>query len=269
MSSSKTTMQRKETKYKLNPNQCARLMGEVRAHLHAGDFAESRVNSIYLDTARRDSISRSLEKPLYKEKLRIRWYGDSSLDEAEEAFVELKKKFKGIVYKRRTKVVPSDAWAFAGAWDANEPAGDCVLGEGQIAQELREARRRLSLLGEVRPSALISCKRIAFGTDDDAGLRITFDKELQAVDLLELAAFEGVESPKSSKRTCAVLSDEAFAAAANLLDPGWAILEIKCANAYPLWLVRALSECKAYPTSFSKYGELYKKAAVGKGGATC
>ena len=34
-------------------------------------------------------------------------------------------------------------------------------------------------------------------------------------------------------------------------------MEVKVPGAYPLWLVRALDDCGAYPTSFSKYGEAY------------
>lgn len=229
MPSTKATMQRKEIKYKLNSRQREALLRVIGSRLSAGAYAGSQVNSIYLDTAQRDVISRSLEKPLYKEKLRVRWYGATSLEGAQVAFVELKKKYKGIVYKRRVKVAPSTAWAFAtGVADAQ------ALGGTQIARELSSALDRAGRIGKISPSVCVSCQRRAFGTDDAGGLRVTFDEGLQALDLMGQLG------------------------TVSLLDEGCAVMEVKCAGAYPLWLAHALSECEAYPTSFSKYGEFYK-----------
>ena len=45
----------------------------------------------------------------------------------------------------------------------------------------------------------------------------------------------------------------------SLLPEGWAILEIKVQFAMPLWLSRILDTGKIYKTSFSKYGEAYKR----------
>lgn len=256
------------------------------SHLSQGAFAGSQVNSIYLDTLNRDVISRSLEKPLYKEKLRIRWYGEEPFDEAKTAFVELKKKYKGVVYKRRVKASPKAACRFASEWRADRLAG--LLGESQIARELEAARVRAERLGEIAPSVLISCKRSAFGTDDEGGLRVTFDEGLQARDLMAGAGngcvsramgFHGTHATSAgasaengvgsagAKAEDGAGSAHAYAHSAfgattskpvDLLPAGWAIMEVKCEGSYPLWLVRALDECGAYPTSFSKYGEFYK-----------
>jgi len=44
-----------------------------------------------------------------------------------------------------------------------------------------------------------------------------------------------------------------------LFDDDLRLLEIKVADAFPLWLTSILTELKIYPTSFSKYGNIYKK----------
>ena len=49
-----------------------------------------------------------------------------------------------------------------------------------------------------------------------------------------------------------------------LLNEGVWLMEIKCAGAMPMWLVRVLSEKKIYKTSFSKYGTEYKQYLAGK-----
>jgi hypothetical protein len=43
-----------------------------------------------------------------------------------------------------------------------------------------------------------------------------------------------------------------------IIDKNIAILEIKSHGAMPLWLCKALEECEAKTTSFSKYGTAYK-----------
>lgn len=235
----KSTFNRKETKYQLDATQLRVVRAAVAAHLPQAAYGTGRVNSIYLDTDERSVIARSLEKPLYKEKLRVRWYGPSCLEDADVAFVELKKKFQGIVYKRRLSMTAAQAQAFLeGASVMDVCAQDAVSVPGaspyqryQIAHEVDMARARA---GALRPSALISCVRTSFGSDDEGALRITFDERLCAHDLFTQA----LPLP--------------------LMTSGSAIMEVKCLGAYPSWLIEALSRVKAYPSSFSKYGTFYE-----------
>lgn len=223
----KSTFNRKEIKYRLDPSQLSRLWTAVEAQLPLDEFGTSLVSSIYLDTSERSIIDRSLEKPLYKEKLRVRWYDAERLEDASYAFLELKKKYKGIVYKRRLQVSPEQANAFL--------CGRFTSDQTQVARELDAAWVRA---GELAPSALITCERTSFGTDDDEGaLRITFDEFVNAFGL-----FVGEGSM-------------------SLLEAGEAIMEVKCLTAYPSWLVDALSSVQAYPSSFSKYGTFYRRTA--------
>lgn len=265
----KNTLNRKEVKYVLDPVQARAVAEAVRRNLCAGEYGKSQVSSIYLDTARYDAIARSVEKPVYKEKLRIRWYGAFALADAPVAFVELKKKLKGVVYKRRLAVTPKVAVAFAsGAADAKmlaecgrldaygaqgregvempglseTPAPARIEGphrvadgaflRNQLASELMAAFGRIQAKGPVTPSVRIECMRTAFGRDGEGGLRVTFDEGVRALDLRG-----GGCTP--------------------LLAEGSAVMEVKC-DGYPHWLVCALDEACAYPRSFSKYGEFYE-----------
>lgn len=266
MAAAKNTLNRKEVKYVLSPRQRDALTAAVAACLEPGEFGRSRVSSIYLDTPGFDVVARSVEKPYYKEKLRVRWYGDGSLEEVPVAFVELKKKLAGIVYKRRLPVAPRVARAFLegpvdscilasvepcphtrrgdacgvaprdGAGCAPPPEDDAFV-RLQVARELAAARERMQARGTLSASALVSCERTAYGSDDAGGLRVTFDENLRGED---------------------VRTGRAFA----LLDEGWAVMEVKCIGGYPPWLVRTLDAAAAYPQSFSKYGELYRRTAA-------
>ncbi len=234
----KDTFKRKEIKYVLDAAQHERLRSVVYEQLPPAVFGTGRVSSLYLDTADRSVIARSLEKPLYKEKMRVRWYGAPDLMAAHDAFIELKKKYDGIVYKRRLQVSPGKVRAFLSGMpcadlvqqDVRALDGQTDAQRIQIARELDAARARAARL---RPSVIISCDRTSFGTDDENGLRITFDEHLHAQGL-----FDGESKfPLMAERH--------------------AIMEVKCTGAYPLWLVSALNSAKAYPASFSKYGRFY------------
>lgn len=240
----KNTLNRKEVKYVLDPAQACAVAEAVRMNLCAGEYGTSQVNSIYLDTPTYDAIARSVEKPVYKEKLRIRWYGTCALEDAPSAFVELKKKLKGVVYKRRLSVAPWAAKAFAeGGADAALLAGSLPNSltpsesytRNQIAAELVAAWSRVAAKGPVSPSVLVACERTAYGIDGEGGLRVTFDESLRALDL------------RDGGRV------------ARLLPEGCAVMEVKCCSGYPAWLLGALADAKAHPRSFSKYGEFYRE----------
>ena len=243
------TFERKEVKYRLNPVQVRMIKQALGAYMAPDEYGQTSITSVYYDARNRDMISRSLEKPAYKEKLRLRTYGPRSAQAP--VFVELKKKHKGIVYKRRIAVSESAAQLFMvgvpyGRAIGRHPlADDALEAEShsakslQIAEEIAACVRRN---GPVFPSMAILVERVAWAPLPDArgaqaeGVRITFDERIRYRDLF---ALEG-------KR-----------ASVPLLAAGEAIMEVKVPGAYPLWLVRVLDDCKAYPTSFSKYGEAY------------
>jgi len=215
---------RYEAKYLITEAQAAGLFPLFSQHMTRGKFDAYLVQNLYYDTENWDVVRRSIEKPVYKEKMRLRCYG---LPEREsKLFLELKKKYKGIVYKRRI--------GFPSAALSDCDIQDLAAGEtSQIARELNAYLQTHPICERM----YISHQRHAFTGKADQGLRITFDTDLRYR-----------------------LEDLAFSAPHRgtvILPPDQIIMEIKTPGGIPLWLTRALSIHKAYPTSFSKYGRCY------------
>ncbi len=219
------TFKRYEKKYLLTAAQYERIRARLGAYIEPDEFFSSTVCSLYYDTEDFELIRRSIDAPVYKEKLRVRAYNVPAPDGA--VFVELKKKFKGVVYKRRV-MMAADA---AARYLAGEiPAPD----DSQMFQELDWFLRT----NEVCPRVFIACDREAYRAKDDGELRITFDRSIRwrgtALDL-----------------TLGDCGEE-------LLDAGQVLMEIKIPEAAPLWLAHMLSEDGLFPQGFSKYGTCYK-----------
>ena len=222
----KTTFERREIKYVIGGEQCRLLRERLVGHTMTDRYGASEVSSVYYDTPDRLLIRRSIEKPIYKEKLRLRCYG--SVTGQSPAFVELKKKYNRVVYKRRVIMPLGDAM--------NYLAGGPPPDDGQITREIDYA---LKLYGNLQPSMAIFYHRIALVGKDDPELRITFDGNIRW------------------RQHDLDLSHDTHGR--RLLDDDIFVMEIKCRGALPLWLTAALDEARAYPTGFSKYGTAYKQ----------
>ena len=98
---------RYEIKYMLNRQQYTALRSLMKNYMTADPHSPSTIQSLYFDTPDYLLIRHSLEKPLYNEKLRLRSYGIASPETP--VFVELKKKYDSIVYKRRIEMPESQA----------------------------------------------------------------------------------------------------------------------------------------------------------------
>ena len=223
------TFKRVEKKYLLSAEAYPRLLGRLAEHLEPDDFHQSTVRSIYYDWDDYRLIRHSLDKPLYKEKLRLRSYRRPTPES--EVFVELKKKYKGVVYKRRVASTEQAAMRW-------------LAGETPPPQDSQMAREIDWFLHENRPSpkVLISCDRTAWRAKEDPALRITFDEAIRWRDS-DLLLSHG--------------------SAGELLLPGGEVLmELKIPEAAPLWLAHLLSEERVFPTGFSKYGVCYSQNLV-------
>lgn len=110
MTGLQSIFQRTEKKYLLSPEQRRALELILGEHMEPDEYGLQTIANIYYDTPDCMLIRESLGKPIYKEKLRIRSYGRAENDS--EVFVELKKKFKGVVYKRREVMCLKDAEIF-------------------------------------------------------------------------------------------------------------------------------------------------------------
>lgn len=231
----KNCFERYEKKYRLTAEQQRLILEGMRPYMKKDAYGAYTICNIYYDTDDWRLIRASLEKPVYKEKLRVRSYGVP--EENGRVFVELKKKYDGVVYKRRITTEAREAAPFL--------AGAVPNGHGQIGQELLWFQQRYG----AKPRVFIAYDRLAFAGIDDSELRITFDTNLRWRDTaLDLR-----------------LGDYG----APITDLGMILMEIKLPGVCPLWLSQLLSRAEVFPTSFSKYGYCYQYHILPKEGRIC
>ena len=219
--------ERVERKFLLTPAQYAGLMRVLPEYMQVDQYGESAILSLYLDTDDSLLIRRSLEKPVYKEKLRLRSYGVPG--DGDNVFLEMKKKVQGVVYKRRICLPLAQAMECLAQ-------GSVPAAGGQIGREIAYMLRRYRL----RPAVLLAYDRTAYAELEPSPnrLRITIDRDIR------------------SRQTD--LDLRLGSAGESLLAPGMRLMEIKTAHAIPLWLCAALDQNEIRPTSFSKYGRVYE-----------
>ena len=218
---------RYELKYLLSPEQKTAVLKGMKGCMALDDYGRSTICNIYYDTPDKLLIRRSLEKPVYKEKLRVRSYGTATLDST--VYVELKKKYKSVVYKRRVSATTKEALDYM-------ERGIPLRKRCQIAEELDYT---CSLYGTLEPAVYLSYEREAYYGLEDSGLRITFDENIFWRDTdISLC------KPAYGRR---------------IIDRDRTLMEIKISDAMPLWLAKLLSENGIFQTSFSKYGTAYEQ----------
>ncbi len=223
----KEVFRRMEIKYLLSKEQYEALMPYLQTIAKVDAYGLSKINNIYYDTPDHRLVRTSMEKPLYKEKLRLRTYGTTEDDT--NAFIEIKKKYSGIVYKRRISGSYADAYDYL--------IGGYQRGTFEDSQIAREISAFMMQYGVLKPAMCITYERIAMAGIEDAEFRVTFDSNItwndRCLDLREV---------RDSRK---------------LLADGQRLMEIKVSNAMPMALAKKLSELKIFPVSFSKYGSGY------------
>lgn len=220
------TFKRYEKKYLLNPEQYHAIKSAVDARFNPDKYGETKICNIYFDTPEFLLITRSNDKPVFKEKLRLRTYGVPTDDTV--SFVELKRKYKSVVYKRRIHMAYTEAIDYL----CN---GKKSFEETQITKEIDYF---LNFYKGISPQFYLSYDRSAFFYKEDDNIRITFDKNItwRNYDLdLRLGSY----------------GDQ-------LLPEGYTIMELKVPATAPLWLAELMSKYDIKPTSFSKVGSAYK-----------
>ena len=227
------TFKRYELKYMLTGAQAEELKDAMRGHLALDRFGHSVIRNLYFDTDTFRLVRRSLEKPLYKEKLRVRSY--QKAEEDSPVFVELKKKFDGVVYKRRLSL-PHEA-----AMDALEN-GAPLPAEGQIAREIESFR---SFYGPtLAPRMAMSYEREAYAPTDGVDFRLTLDENiLWRTDHLDLST------------SCW---------GTRVIPSGQVLMKLKTPGGIPLWMVHFLTRHGIRQVSFSKYGEAWQNGLMAR-----
>lgn len=219
--------ERVEKKYLLNEYQYLELQKVLKGRFQVDNYGKTTINNIYYDTPDSLLIRRSIEKPVYKEKLRVRSYGKA--DEDTKVFIELKKKYKGVVYKRRTSMKLKDSDSFLA----------CKTKPQKSPQIENEIQYFMNFYQDIAPMMYIGYDRIAMFGLENKDLRITFDTNIRyRTDDLRLdKGSHGIQ----------------------LLEKGQTLMEIKIPGVMPLWLSKELSRLGIFPTNFSKYGRAYTK----------
>lgn len=217
---------RYELKYMLTQEQKDRVIATITPYMRLDKYGRTTIRNLYYDTDTFLLIRRSVEKPVYKEKLRIRSYNKVTPDGT--VFVELKKKYKHIVYKRRVALSNKDAIAWLSGIKLPE-------NHTQITNEINYC---MELYGRLKPTVFLSYEREAYYSVDGTDFRVTFDDTI-------LCRQDN-------------LSLESDIYGTPILPEGKVLMEIKCSGGIPLWMTDILSKEKLYKTSFSKYGTAYK-----------
>lgn len=220
------TFKRYELKYLLNPKQKQAILRAMEPYMKLDDYGRTTIRNIYYDTDSYRLIRRSLEKPVYKEKLRIRSYRTAGPEDA--VFVELKKKYNSVVYKRRLTLPEQEAEEVF-SHDLPLPV------HSQIASEIDYFR---DYYEHLHPTVFLSYEREAFYALDGSDFRVTFDENIlyRTYDLS--------------------LESEAYGTP--LLQDNLTVMEIKTSGGFPLWMTHELNRIGAHRTPFSKYGLAYQ-----------
>ena len=218
-------MKRYEWKYILSAEQTAFFCEQLKGHMVPDEYGLTTIASLYYDTPDCRLIRESIDKPEFKEKIRLRSYGPA--DDNTPVYLELKRKAYGVVYKRRVQSTVPQAEQFL--------SGESEFySDGQINREITYFRDYYHTLV---PSCMILYDRTAY-REPDGDLRLTIDRNPRyRIDGFRFDRTDGIP----------------------LLNPGETILEIKVQDTIPLWLVRILSTGGIRHESISKYGEAYRK----------
>ncbi len=245
MSEMQSCFKRVEKKYMLTREQYRAMLFGMALHMRPDEHPRYTIGNVYYDTADYDLIRASLEKPIYKEKLRVRSYGVP--DDDGLAIVEIKKKFDGVVYKRRVTMTAAQAakWLSGG-----RPPEESQPRE-EVSCSADSAFMRSQIIREIdwfmgfyhpTPAVYIAYDREAYAGIENSELRITFDTNLRWRD-------HDVNLRAGDYGNPILRNDQV-------------LMEIKIPGAAPLWLARLLSENQIVSTSFSKYGAYYKQAVL-------
>lgn len=223
---------RYELKYIMTKKQQRAVLEAMLPHMRLDQFGHTQIRNIYFDTDNYRLVRRSLEKPSYKEKLRIRSYRQVSAQDT--VFVELKKKYDDVVYKRRESLTQLEALE----WILRETPFPKAT---QIGNEIDYF---FTYYQTLRPKVFLSYEREAFYALDGSDFRVTFDEKI-------LARQEELS-----------LSREIYGTP--LIDDAHVLMELKTSGGIPLWLTRVLAQEQIYKTSFSKYGTAYQRIIYNK-----
>ncbi len=222
-----SVFKRYELKYMITQEQKERIVKAMEPYMKMDKYGRTVIRNIYFDTDNYRLIRRSIEKPAYKEKLRIRSY--KKADPESNVFVELKKKYNSVVYKRRVSMPEKEAMDWLVGKNEKEE-------HTQISDEIAYFRDYYATL---HPTVFLSYEREAYYSLKGDGFRVTFDDHILC------------------RQDYLSLEEDVYGEP--VLEEGKILMELKTSGSIPLWMTGILSEEHIYKTSFSKYGTAYQK----------
>ena len=211
-----------EQKYLINKDQRDRLLNRIANYIEEDEYFKSEISNIYFDNENHELLIESLEKPVFKIKVRLRKYNGCN-----DVFLEIKDKINGIVGKRRIKLTLDEFYDYI---------NNHKIKNNQIMKELDYYFKLFNL----KPSIFVAYDRLSYKEKNNKNLRITIDANLRS-------RYNDLKLESGS------YGDKYF-------DNDTYIMEIKVLDSMPLWLVKNLSKLKIYPISFSKVGSIYSKS---------
>ena len=220
-----TIIDRMEQKYFVSFDKYNKLMKLINNKLVKDKYFSERIYNIYFDNDEYEFMTKSLDKPLYKEKVRLRSY--ETKDKNSNVFLEIKKKFQGHGNKRRVVINYNEAKDYID----NKIIPNT---NKQIMGELDYTFKKNNL----KPKISLTYDRLSYAFKEDESYRVTFDTNIRY----------------SNKKVDLVDLDDEYC----LFNDGY-IMEVKTLKGYPSWFIKALNELKLYPVSYSKVGEAYKE----------
>jgi hypothetical protein len=217
--------QRYEQKYLLNTFQYHELLALLNGFVCADEHGLSTIYSIYYDNDEFGIARNSLNKSVYKEKLRLRSYGIPQ--PGDTVYLELKKKLKGITYKQRIPLLFTGMEQCLNLRPDNYPH-DYIRNEIEWVLDYYNPF----------PRFMVCYNRRSFRGVEDKTLRITFDTNIRW-------RASGLDFSLGSYGS-------------PLLAENKYLMEVKVGNSMPLYLTARLSGLKIFPFSFSKFRSAYE-----------
>lgn len=277
---------RYELKYIITEAQKGKILAAMEPYMEPDKYRESTIRNLYYDTDDYILARHSISRPEFKEKLRVRSYSQAGPDDT--VFVELKRKFDHVVYKRRVGLPEAEAMKWTAGGTAAAP--DCRFAReetvpasavnviartrdsesGLLDPEQRNYAGRqmtdeidyfLNYYKNLKPAMFLSYDREAYRMrTEKTGDWSAHNEPLQNA-LLQNANFAKdfrVTFDSNILSRDYDLSLQAGIYGDCILDEGLVLMELKCAGGIPIWMTRVLSEERIYKTSFSKYGTAYR-----------
>ena len=221
------TFKRYELKYLLTRQEKQNVLKSMAEHMKLDDYGQTTIPKYLFRYRHIPADSSFFGKPVYKEKLRVRSYQPAGPDDP--VFVELKKKYKSVVYKRRLVLPEAQVMK---CFEHGKP----LPIHSQIGEEIAYFWDYYETL---HPTVFLTYEREAYYALDGSDFRVTFDENI-------LYREEDISLGSKIYGT-------------PILGENQTLMEIKTSGGIPLWMSETLTKNTLFKTSFSKYGTAYQQ----------